>query len=275
MVTESFRSALELLRTPAAWLPGIASGFFCASFIFLQFFSGIFIAERLWILEMLVFPFFVAGLMHLVKTGERSLSAFISGGTGKYFRVLLPSLIIFFWLILTLILLFIPLALLGVAETAFVFVVMSTSFTVLLFTFFYDAAAIIEERKVFDAIRRSAEFVLQQTRACMVFYLIALAIFFSAFFLTLLAWTAALYERLEPLATMSAVEIQSFSPSRFNELLGYNGILVTAFLAFIAVTMAVSLIYSFKACFFRDHAGTPTAVTLQGEYDEKGRWFKY
>jgi hypothetical protein len=275
MVTGSLRSALDLLRAPAAWLPGITSGVLFASFLLLQFFSGTFIAERLWVLEMVVFPFFIAGLMHLAKTGERSLSSFISGGKTGYFRVLLPSLIVFFGLILTLFLLLIPLALIGLAETAFLFVAMSASFTVLLFTFFYDAAAIIEGRKVFDAVRRSVEFVLQQTRACMIFYLIALAIFFSVLFFTLMLWTAALYDRLEPVAAMSAADIQSFSPSRLNELLGSDGILVTAFLAFIGVTLVVSLIYSFKACFFRDYAGAPAAIAVQGEYDEKGRWYKY
>ncbi len=275
MVAESLRSALSLLRIPAAWLPGVAGGLFSASFIILQFFSGVFIAERLWVLEMVVFPFFVAGLMHLVKTGERSFSSFGSGAIAGYFRVLLPSLVIFFGLLLTLFLLLLPLAALGLAETVLVFVIMSASITILFFTFFYDAAAIIEGRKVFDSIRRSVEFVLQQTRACLVFYLISLAIVVAVFFAVVLAWTASLYNRLEPLAGMSAAEIQSFSPDQFNALLGADGILVTALLAFIGVTLATSVVYSFKACFFRDYAGPVTAVPLEGEYDEKGRWYRY
>ncbi len=275
MVAESFRSALGLLRAPAAWLPGVAGGVFAASFILIQFYSGIFIAERLGVLEIVVFPFFVAGLMHLAKTGERSLSSFVSGGITGYFRVLLPSLVIFFGLLLTIFLLLLPLSVLGLAETVSVFVVMSASFTVLFFTFFYDAAAIMEERKVFDSVRRSVEFVLQQTRACLIFYLIALAIVFTGFFAVVLAWTASLYDRLEPLASMSAAEIQSFSPGQFNELLGGDGILVTALIGFIGATVIIAIITSFKACFFRDNAGAPAAVPVQGEFDEKGRWFKY
>ncbi|NYT21157.1 MAG: hypothetical protein GKC07_05075 [Methanomicrobiales archaeon] len=275
MVTESLRSALGLLRIPALWLPGIASGIFSASFMILQFTSGIFIAERLWVLELVVFPFFVAGLLHLVKTGEKTVPAFVSGGISGYFRVLLPSLVIFFGLLLTLFLLLLPLAVLGFAETALAFVVMSASFTVLFFTFFYDAAAVMEERKVFDSIRRSVEFVLQQTRACLIFYIISLAIIFAISFAILMVWAASLYDRLEPLAAMSAAEIQAFTPDQFNELLGMDGILVTAVLAFIGATLVISVIYSFKACFFRDYAGAPPAVAVQGEYDEKGRWFKY
>jgi hypothetical protein len=265
-----------MLRIPSLWLPGIASGLFSASFVVLQFSSGAFIAERFWILEMVVFPFFVAGLIHQVKTGERTFSSFVTGGTTNYFRVLLPSLVIFSGLLLTMFLLLLPLAILGLAETALVFVLLSASLTVLFFTFFYDTAAVIEERKVFDSVRRSVEFVLQQTRACLVFYLISLAIVCAISFAILLAWTASLYDRLEPLAAMGAAEVQSFSFDTFNAVLGTDGILVTALFAFIGATLVVSVIYSFKACFFRDYAGVPAAaVPVQGEFDEKGRWFKY
>jgi hypothetical protein len=264
-----------MLRIPSIWLPGIASGLFSASFILLQFSSGTFIAERLWVLEIVVFPFFVAGLMHQVKTGERAFSSFVTGGISGYFRVLLPSLLIFFGLLLTMFLLLLPLTILGLAETALTFMLIAISFTVLFFTFFYDAAAVIEERKVFDSVRRSVEFVLQQTRACLVFYLISLAIVFAVVAAILLAWTASLYDRLEPLATMSAAEIQSFSLDQFNVLLGADGILVSALFVFFGATLVISVIYSFKACFFRDYAGVPAAVPVQGEFDEKGRWFKY
>jgi hypothetical protein len=178
-------------------------------------------------------------------------------------------------LILTIVLLLLPLAIAGLAETALVFVVISASTSVLLFTFFSDAAAVIEDRKVFDSIRRSVEFVLQQTRACMVFYLISLAILFAVSIAAMVAWTAVLYDRLEPLAAMSAEELQSFTPAAFNELLGSDGIVISALLAFIGVTIAISLILGFRACFFRDCAGAEVSVAVQGEYDEKGRWYKY
>jgi hypothetical protein len=275
MVTESFQSALGLLRTPPAWLPGIAAGSFAASFILIQYSFGVFLAERLLVLELVIFPFFGSGLLHLVKTGERSFVSFISGARSGYFRVLLPSLVVFFALILTIVLLLLPLAIAGLAETALVFVVISASTSVLLFTFFSDAAAVIEDRKVFDSIRRSVEFVLQQTRACMVFYLISLAILFAVSIAAMVAWTAVLYDRLEPLAAMSAEELQSFTPAAFNELLGSDGIVISALLAFIGVTIAISLILGFRACFFRDCAGAEVSVAVQGEYDEKGRWYKY
>jgi hypothetical protein len=275
MVLESLRSAVSGLSLPSHWLPGIAGGLFAASFLVLQYYSGLFIAGRLLILEMILFPFFIAGLMYQVRTGERTLGSFFSGGVSFYFPVLLPSLVIFFGVLLTIFLIFIPLMAIGIAGSSLVFVALSVSVSVLFFTFFYDAAAVIEERKVFDAIRRSVEFVLWQTRACLIFYLVFLFVGFVIFLCTLIIWTALLYDRLEPMAAMTQAELQVFTIEQFNTLLGPDGIVITAALLFLAVTVTVSILYGFKACFFRDSAGTTAAGTDLGEYDEKGRWFRY
>jgi hypothetical protein len=275
MVLGSLKSAVSGLSQLSRWLPGIAIGLFAASFIILQYYFGLFLAERLWILEVVMFPIFTSGLMYQVKTGEQTLSSFFSGGVSYYFRVLLPSLVIFFGALLTIFLLLIPLMALGLAETALTFMVLSVSVSVLFFTFFYDAAAVFEERKVVDSIRRSVEFVLHQTHACLIFYFVSLAIGCAIFFSTLIVWAALLYDRLEPMATMSTTELQSFTFEQFNTLLGADGILISAALLFIAVTVTISVIYGFKAFFFRDSAETEPTGTSLGEYDHKGRWFKY
>lgn len=275
MVRESLSSAVSGLSVPSRWLPGIAGGLFAASFLILQHTSGLFLAERLLILEMAIFPFFVAGLMFQVRTGERTFHSFFSGGVSFYFPVLLPALVIFFAVLLTIFLIILPLTVLGIAETSLAFVVLSVTVSVLFFTFFTDAAAVIEERKVFDAIRRSVEFVLRQTRACLVFYLLSLAIVCAVFLCTLIAWTAVLYDRLEPMAAMSQAELQGFTLDQFNALLGTDGILISAAFLFIAVLVTVPIICGFKACFFHDSAGSTSALAESGEYDEKGRWFRY
>lgn len=275
MVLESLKSAMSGLSQLSRWLPGIASGLFAASFIILEYYFGLFLAERLWVLEMVIFPIFISGLMYQVKTGEQTLSSFFSGGISFYFRVLLPSLVIFFGALLTIFLLLIPLMALGLAETALTFMVFSVSVSVLFFTFFYDAAAVFEERKVIDSIRRSVEFVLHQAHACLIFYIVSLAIGCVIFFGTLIVWTALLYDRLESIAAMSTADLQSFTFEQFNTLLGADGILISAALLFIAVTVTITIIYGFKACFFRDSIETEPNETSLGEYDQKGRWFKY
>jgi cytochrome bd-type quinol oxidase subunit 2 len=52
---------------------------------------------------------------------------------------------------------------------------------------------------------------------------------------------------------------------------------VTALILFIGVLILIPLLFSYKACFYRKMASS--AVTTQqqtyGEYDSKGRWYKY
>jgi uncharacterized membrane protein len=276
MALASLRSALDLLRSPAAWLPGLALGIFAAGCVLLQYSAGLFIAERLFMLELVTFPFFVAGLMELARSKNRSLSSFSAGGSSGYFRVLLPSLVILFGILLTVLLILIPLMALGIAETPLSFMALSVTITILFFTSFYDAAAVIENRGVFDAIRRSVEFVLQHTRDCVVFYLVSIIISFMVFFGTMILWTAALYDRLSPLASLSAIELQTLSLEQFNALIGVDGIIITSLFLFFGLAISVSIIYSFKACLFRDLSeGSPEEPGEPGEYDSKGRWYKY
>jgi hypothetical protein len=276
MVLASLQAALNLLRSPSPWLPGIAVGFFAGSSFVLQALAGPFIAERLFILEMVTFPFFVAGLLYLVKTGNRTFSSFAAGGVLGYFRILLPSLVLIFAILITILLILIPLMVLGIAEIALSFMAISASITILFFTSFYDAAAIIEDRKVFDTLRRSVEFVLQYIRDCVVFYLMVMIILAIVFFGMMVVWTAALYDRVSPLATFNATQMQAFTVDQFNVLLGMDGLFITAFLLFIGLTILIAVITCFKACFFHDRSSGTSAETVeQGEYNSKGRWYKY
>ncbi len=276
MALASLRSALDLLRSPPFWLPGLAMGFFVAGTVVLQYFAGLFIAERLFVLEMVTFPFFVAGLMELVRSGERSFSSFASGGISGYFRVLLPSLLILFAILLTILLILIPLMVLGIAEAALSFMALSVIITILFFTSFYDAAAVIEGRSVLDAIRRSIEFVLRHTRDSVIFYLVSIIISFLVFFGAMVLWTAVLYDRISPLASLNGTEIQAFTLEQLNALLGVDGIIITFLFLVLAMAVSVSIIYGFKACLFRDLSEGPAEEPVQnGEYDSKGRWYKY
>lgn len=279
MVSASLRSALSLLRSPAAWLPGIALGGVAASFLLLQYYLGIFIAERVLIVLLVLIPFFMAGLLGMVKSGDTGIRSFVAGGTAGYFRVLLPSFVVLFAILLTISLLALPLVALGIGGGALVFMVLTCGFTILFFTIFYDTAAILEGKTVFESIRRSVEFVLRNTHSCVVFYLTCLVVGGALWLATLLAWTVSLYNRLVPISTLTPEEMQSFTPGQFNALLGWDGIVITAVIFFAGIAIVFSLLYAFKACFYRDYAGGVPEPTVpdqpQGEYDSKGRWYKY
>lgn len=276
MVSASLHSALGLLRSPAAWLPGLTLGGIAAAFIVSQYYFGLFIAERLLVILLVLIPFFMAGVLSMVKSGESGIHSFLSGGLTGYFRILLPSLLILFAIIITIMLVLIPLMALGFGEIALIFSVMTCTLSILFFTLFSDTAAVLEGRTVFESIRRSVEFVIRNTHSCVVFYFTSLVIGGTIGFGTLLAWTAALYERLVPVSMMTPGEIQAFTPDQFNALIGQDGILITALIFFAGIALAFSLLYPFKAFFFRDYAGSGEGEPrLQGEYDSKGRWYKY
>ena len=280
MIASSLLSAAALLRAPAAWLPGIVLGGIAAGVVLVQYHFGIFLAERLLIIPLAVLPFFMAGLLHLADTGETSLQVFFEGGMSGYFRVLLPVLLVLFGIVLTILLILIPLFILGQGTQALSFLVMTVPLSILFFTFFSDTAAVFEGKPVFESIRRSVEFVLRNSRACLLFYLLSLGIAALIGFTMMLAWTAVLYERLVPLAGMTPEDMQTFTIADFNELLSADGTFVTALILFAGLAVAFSLLYAFKACFFRDStvkAGEEEGKTvpLEGEYDSKGRYYRY
>lgn len=280
MVASSLLSAARLLRAPAAWLPGIVLGCIAAGAVLVQFHLGIFLAERLLVVPLAVLPFFMAGLLQLVKSPHRTLRTFIEGGAAGYFRVLLPILVVFFAIVLTILLILVPLFIVGLGMQTLSLVVMTVPLSILFFTAFSDTAAVFEGKPVFESIRRSVEFVLMNSRACLVFYLISLGIAALIGFAMMLAWTAGLYERLVPLAGMTPEDMQAFSIADFNSLLGSDGTLVTALILFSGLAVAFSLLYAFKACFYRDTLekagdGEGRTVPLEGEYDSKGRYYRY
>jgi hypothetical protein len=61
MVLQSLREAFRLLRSmPVLWLTGIATGLLGASDILLTVWGEPFFAERMWILQIILLPFFVS-----------------------------------------------------------------------------------------------------------------------------------------------------------------------------------------------------------------------
>jgi hypothetical protein len=280
MVLASLREAFRLIVSrPVLWLPGIILGLLAAADLLLEYYGGSFIAGRLWIIEILIIPFLFGGLLSVVKTQEISLGGFMTGAVRYYFRILLPGLVIFFAALITIFLLMIPLTLIG-TPTAVAGILAGTAIGVLVpfifLTYFFDAVAVFEDTKVFESIRRSIELTLRHTGLVLKFFLVNIVILVIGFFLILLVWSAALLDRLTPLTTMNATELQQVTPEIFTALLGADGILVTAILVAVGSAVLVTVLYTYKACFFPGFAGaTPATAPVEGEFDNKGRWYKY
>jgi len=96
-------------------------------------------------------------MLTVIRSNEATGRALLTGGITYYFRVLLPQIVIFSVLILVFILCTITFALLGLASdigllSALTFGIMMPT---LMLTFFFDTAAVFEDRKVYESIQRS------------------------------------------------------------------------------------------------------------------------
>jgi hypothetical protein len=145
------------------------------------------------------------------------------------------------------------------------------------FTFFFDTAVVFEERKVLDSIRRSVEFIMVDPKRTVGFYLVNLAIGFLIFFVSSVIWVFTMADRLQPLIDANQTAFQmNMTAEQMMNLIGVSGIWAGAIIGFFAVLIGGTLLLSFKACLFRRHAlNSASAAPQQGEFDEKGRWYRY
>jgi hypothetical protein len=280
MILASLKEAFGLIGSrPVVWLPGIVTGLLAFADLMTGYYGGTFLTGRLWLVELLVIPFLAGGLFFSIKSGDISFRNFVDGGRRFYFRILLPGLVIVFAAILTVLLLMLPLVAIG--SSAITGIVAGAVLGVLVpfmfFTYFYDAVAIFEETKTFESIRRSVEVTIRNAGTVFRFYIMNILLLLIGLFFMLMALSATLVDRLTPLTTMNATEISTITPETFFGLLGADGVLISAVILSLGTGILVTVLATYKACFFRALSGeTPvTEKEKQGEFDSKGRWYKY
>ena len=159
MVLKELQEAIRAIgRTPALWIPGLVAGLLGAILWILYNISGTFFTSRLVIIACLVMVLFVAGTFGQIKKNGTGAGAMVREGVHYYFRVLLPWIVISCVLLLVFVVITIVTifteggsADYGVMGTLAVLVMIPTLFL----TFFCDTAAVFEDLKVFDSLRRS------------------------------------------------------------------------------------------------------------------------
>ncbi len=275
MTLKSVTGAASLLRRyPVLWSVGLVMGALAVLDLIVPVYGGAFYTEPLALLQALVMPFLAGGVYGTVRAETFSAGEFLRSGKAYYFRILLPALVLLFGVILTVFLLAIPLAFLGAGAAAGMTpLLFGVLVSIAFFTFFYDTVAVFEETNVFESIRRSIEFVMNNLGSVLVFYLVNIVVLASLGFAGLLAWTAVFADRLEPLTRMTSAELQTVMPEDILALIGTEGIWISAVVYAVVIVLFSAFLYAYKASFFKNHAGAPRVE--QGEYDEKGRWYKY
>ncbi|MDI6866457.1 hypothetical protein [Methanoculleus sp.] len=275
MTLKSVTDAAALLwRHPILWSVGLVMGLLTLLDLIVPLEVGAFYTQPLLLLQVLVMPFLAGGIYGMIRERDFSGAGFVRSGKDCYFRILLPSFVIFFAVVLTVILLAIPLALIGgVIAVNMAALLLGVVLSIAFFTFFYDTAAAFERTKTFESIRRSVEFVMNNLWSVLVFYLINIVVLVLLGFVALFTWSALLVNKLEPLLTMSPAELQMLMPEDVLALIGTEGIWITAIIYAIVVALFSAFHYTYKASFFNSLVAG--VIQLQGEYDEKGRWYKY
>jgi len=279
MAIAELKEALTLLvRMPVLWIPGVTGGLLAAALWITLNLYDTFFAARLTVISGLVLLFFTTGMLTIMRKNEGDLKSFFTGGFRYYFRVLLPQIVIVSSIVLIFILLTITFSLIGISDISIV-TAFTIGFTIPTFiaTFFYDTAAIFEDMRVFDSLRRSVQLVFAHMNKVLVFLFIYLVVFFGIVVALMVIWEASLFDKLEPIMRYNATQLQSFGPEQLIAMIGPEGMWITALFLFIGMFLLLPILYCYKACFFKKLAGT-TIITQQptnGEYDSKGRWYKY
>jgi hypothetical protein len=280
MALEELKEAVRCVgQMPALWIPGCSAGLLTGALWILFSLSGTFFAGRLFVISGLVMILFVAGSYAIINSGEKNAGILLAKGAQYYFRVLLPLLVIAFATLLVFVLIVIT-ATFATGGTPDMLVLAMTSIFIMVptffLTFFSDTAAVFEDARVFDSIRRSINLTVTHASEVIAFYVVCAILCFVDFFLCSVIWEALLYNQLQPITTYNETQLAAITPSEIVRMIGPDGMWVTAVMIFIGITLILPVLLAYKGIFFKKLAGSPVPVReATGEYDSKGRWYKY
>jgi hypothetical protein len=280
MAIAELKEAVALLvRIPLLWIPGIIGGAFAAIIWLTLFVSGAFFTSRLLVIFALVLLFFTTGMLSVIRNNDATGRALVGGGLNNYFRVLLPQLVIGFALLVVFILCTITFTLFGLVSEIGLLISLTFGIMIptLMLTFFFDTAAVFEDRRVFESIQRSILLVSNHMMEVLSFFIISALLCAGTLFGLMVVWEAILFEKLKPIMDFTDAQREAFTPDQLFAMIGQDGMWMTAIIIFIGVLILLPLLFSYKACFYKKMASSAVTIEQQtyGEYDSKGRWYKY
>jgi hypothetical protein len=277
MIPDALREALARMGdTPVLWITGLSLGALFAVDILLQTVGGTLVGARIGFLVLCATPFFLGGSYGAIRGDPPGIRGYLRAGARYYFGILLAGAVIGSAALLTAFLVMVPVVLLGGSpQAALTLTLLGVGIPFALFTFFCDTAVVFEDRRVLDSIRRSVEFVTGNAKGAIGFYLVNLAIGLSILFVSVVIWSMVIADRLEPFVGANQTVFQNLTAGDLVNLVGISGVWAGAAIGFFAVMIGGTLLVSFKACFFRRVASGAPAPATVGEYDEKGRWYRY
>ena len=271
MAVQSLGEAVGwMLRSPYVWLSGLWTAAILLISWYLYTNIGIMTAFSVAFVLAFVLPALIAGTYGIVAESESSFRVFRRYAVCCYFRQLLTSILVF--LIAWVFSQFISymLLVLGFGMGASMQVALFVFIPVIFFCYFADVTAVINEKRIFASVKDSFLRVANGSFSLAVFYLINIGLLILASFVL----------SLVPVASMTEAELLSLSQEELLALMSAPEVVFAGFAAFaVCAVFFVPLFTLYKVCFFgRTAALVLPDVNLRepvGEYDEKGRWYKY
>jgi hypothetical protein len=277
MILDALREASRrMVDTPALWTTGLYLGAILVLDILLQTGGDTVLGPRIGFLGLCALPFFLGGSYGVIRGGDTGIRGYAGAGARYYFGILLAGAVILGAALLTALLVLFPAALLGGNPPSIVpFALLGVGIPFAFFTFFADTAAVFEDRKVLDSIRRSVEFVTGNPWRALGFYLVSIATGLFVLLISAVIWSVAIADRIGPLVDANPAAFQDLGVGELVDIVGLSGLWSGLTIGFFATVIWGTFILSFKACFFRRLASSVPAPGREGEFDEKGRWYRY
>ncbi|HJK58286.1 MAG TPA: hypothetical protein O0X46_05885 [Methanocorpusculum sp.] len=281
MAVQSLGEAVGwMLRSPYVWLSGLWTAAVLLLAWYLYTNIGIMTAFSVAFVLAFVLPALIAGTYGIVAESESSFRVFRRYAVCCYFRQLLTSILVF--LIAWVFSQFISymLLVLGFGMGASMQVALFVFIPVIFFCYFADVTAVINEKRIFASVKDSFLRVANGSFSLAVFYLINIGLLILASFVLSLVFAVFAGDALLPVASMTQDEILSLSQDELLAIMSAPEVVFAGFAAFaVCAVFFVPLFTLYKVCFFgRTAALVLPDVNLRepvGEYDEKGRWYKY
>ncbi len=288
MVFQSLREAFRcILRYPLILLSGVWVGCAVAAFEYCLFNGLDFYGETIGFFGLILFPFFVGASYEMIHRDDGSLSVFRTGGISRYFAVLLPGAFVTFFGAIAAFILTILLAAVGGGQDDMLMImgIFWIFIPILFFFSFYDTAAVLEEKKVFDSLRRSLQFVRSRPFEVIAFYCACFVLLIVLFIASAFIGSVFLAGSMVFDPSLDINTLLNMTMDEQQALIGEEGVsLIIALYAVVAGVFTVILL-PFKAVFYRrlvqgisekkQEAEMQETEKQGGVYDEKGRWYKY
>lgn len=282
MAVQSFISALKSLATfPLVWINGL---FACMSILLVYFLytqAGLVVSAAAALLVALIFPFFVAGTYGVILDNNKKHGAFMIYARYGYTRCLFPSILLSVMTLLLMNVMTSVLMMVGILPELAVYIGMFIVIPVIFFCYFADITAVRFNLRMGQAIKDSARRVMSGSLSITAFYLMNIAMFFTASFVMSGIFGIFGADSMAVLAQLNETQILSMTPDELAAVI-ITPEIINAFVLSLAITalLFVPFFIAYKAHYFSRLIAAQTSdakktVEADGEYDEKGRWFKY